>query len=309
MVKQRKYTDIVKTWVLETRPQFLLLVPVCVFTGVAVSLYERYPFNALYFILAFIGALFAHISVNVLNDYFDYKSGIDLKTQRTPFSGGSGILPAALLEPWKVCLLGMGSLAIAVIIGIYFVVLYTWAVLPLGLLGVALILLYTPYLTKVPGLTELIGPGLGFGLMVLGIYFTQTGDYSLASVAVTLVAGLLIANLLLLNEFPDVEADRSAGRKHIPIILGRGKAAKVYCSIVLLAYAVIIGAVIAKVLPLLALFGLATLPLGLKAMRGVLKYHSDTANLIPLMGVNVSIVLLTPLLMSAGIIIWAFTLS
>lgn len=296
-----------KTWILETRPQFLLLVPVCVFAGVAVSLYEGYSFNPLYFVLAFFGALFAHISVNVLNDYFDYKSGIDFKTQRTPFSGGSGMLPGALLGPRKVLLLGIGSLAVTVFIGIYFIFIYEWTILPIGLLGVVLILLYTPYLTKLPGITELIGPGLGFGLMVLGTYFTQTGAYSAAAAAVTLVAGLLIANLLLLNEFPDVEADRSAGRKHIPIVFSKGKAARIYCLIVVLTYAVIIGAVIANVLPLLALLGLATLPLGIKAMKGVLRSHSDIGNLVPAMGMNVQVVLLTPLLMSTGILIWAFT--
>ena len=299
----------VKTWVLETRPQFLLLTPVCVFSGVAVSLYEDYSFNPLYFVLAFLGALFAHISVNVLNDYFDYKSGIDLKTQRTPFSGGSGILPSAMLGARNVGLLGIGSLAVTILIGIYFLFIYGWTILPIGLLGVALVLLYTPYLTKLPGITELVGPGLGFGLMVLGTYVTQTGAYSVMAAVTAVIVGLFVANLLLLNEFPDVEADRSAGRRHIPIILSRGKAAWIYCSIMAIAYALLIGAVTAKVLPLLALLGLATLPLGIKAIRGALKSHSDTGNLIPAMGMNVQVVLLTPLLMSAGILIRAFTLG
>jgi len=304
-----KFMATAKTWILETRPQFLLLVPVCVFAGVAASLYMGYSLNPLYFVLAFFGALFAHISVNVLNDYFDYRSGIDLKTQRTPFSGGSGMLPGALLGPKKVLLLGIGSLAVTVLIGIYFIFIYEWTILPIGLLGVALVLLYTPYITKLPGITELVGPGLGFGLIVLGTYFTQTGAYSVMAVVTTVIVGLFVANLLLLNEFPDVEADRSAGRRHIPIILSKRKAAWIYCSIMAIAYTLLIAVVIAEVLPLLALLGLATLPLGIKAIRGALKFHSDTGNLIPAMGMNVQIVLITPLLMSAGVLIWAFTLG
>ena len=292
-----------KTWILELRPQFLLLVPVCVFCGVAVSLYEGYPFNAVYFVLAFFGALFAHISVNVLNDYFDYKSGIDLKTHRTPFSGGSGILPTGMLRPRNVLFLGLGSLAVTIIIGIYFIYIM-WVILPVGLLGVLLVLLYTPYLTRLPGITELVGPGLGFGLMVLGTYVVQTEVYSAAAIAVALVSGLL-----LLNEFPDVEADRFAGRKHLPIIMNKGRAAGIYCLILVLVYAVIAGAVIADVLPILALLGLATLPLGIKAIKGVLRSHSDRDNLITVMGMNVQVVLLTPLLMSTGILIWAFTFN
>lgn len=295
----------VKTWLLQIRANFLLLTPICVFTGVSASFHEVHSINILYLVLAFIGALLAHISVNVLNEYFDYKSGIDLRARRTPFSGGSGILPSALLEPRKVYLLGVGSLVLVALIGIYFIFVYGWAILPIGLCGVTLIYLYTPYVTKLPGMTELLGPGLGFGLMVLGTYFTQTGGYSTIAIVVALVSGLLIANLLLLNEFPDVEADRSGGRKHLPIILGRQKAAKIYCLIMVLVYALIIGAVIAKTLPPVALVGLATLPLGIKAVKGVLKYHSDIDSLIPYMGVNIAVVLLTPLLMSIGIIIWA----
>jgi 1,4-dihydroxy-2-naphthoate octaprenyltransferase len=296
-----------KIWFLETRPSFLLLVPVCVFTGVAASLYDGYPFRPLYFALAFIGALFAHISVNVLNEYSDHRTGIDFRTQRTPFSGGSGLLPAGLLKPGQALMLGLGSLAITVAIGIYFAFIYTWAILPLGIVGVLIILLYTPYLTKLPGITEIVGPGLGFGLMVLGSYVTQSGDYHVSSVLVSLVAGLLIANLLLINEFPDVEADRPAGRKHLPIILGRAKAAWIYCAIAVMAYAVIVVGVAIESLPLWALLGLATLPLGVKAMAGTLRHHSDIPRLMPSLGMNVMSVLLTPTLMSVGIIIATYT--
>ena len=295
-----------KIWFLETRPQFLLLTPVCVFAGIAASLYDGNPFNVLHFLLAFVGALFAHISVNVLNDYFDYKSGVDLRTSRTPFSGGSGILPAGMLKPMEVYWMGVGSLAIVIAIGIYFLITYGWAMLPLGLGGVLLIYFYTPYITKLSGATELIGPGLGFGLMVLGTYFTQTGNYSIAAVVVTLVAGMLIANLLLLNEFPDVEADRIAGRRHLPIVLSREKAAKVYCCVLIVAYVLILVALILQILPLWALLGLGTLPLGIKAMRGAMKYHNEMGSLVPYMGINIFVVLLTPLLMSCGIMIGTY---
>ena len=295
-----------KIWLLETRPQFLLLDPVCVFTGVAASFYELHSINVLHLVLAFFGVLLSHIGVNVLNDYFDYKSGIDLRVKRTAFSGGSGILPSGLLEPRKVFLLGMVSLCLVIPIGIYFITVYKWAILPIGLYGVAVVYLYTPYITKLPGLTEILGPGLGCGLWVLGPYFTQTGGYSAMAVVVTAVAGLLIADLLLLNEFPDVEADRSAGRRHMPIVLGPEKAAKVYCLVLASAYALILAGAVAEILPLLALLGLGTLPLGIKAMKGALRYHSDIGALVPYLGTNVFVVLLTPLLMSIGILIWGF---
>ncbi len=293
-----------KIWMAETRPQFLLLTPVCVFVGIVVSLYDGNSLNVLYLALAFVGALCAHIAVNVLNDYFDYKSGIDFKTARTPFSGGSGILPAALLKPRNVLLMGLGSLGVVIIVGIYFITIYGLAMLPIGLTGVVLVFLYTPFLTKVPGTSEIAAGG--FALIVLGTYFTQAGTYSAAAVVSTLVAWLLIANLLLLNEVPDTEADRVGGRKHLSIILGTSVAAKVYCAIVVLAYAVIIGAVIVNVLPLLALLGLLTLPFGIKAMQGAIKNHSNIEALVPSLGMNIIVVLVTPLLMSIGIMVWTF---
>ncbi|HID61917.1 MAG TPA: prenyltransferase, partial [Anaerolineae bacterium] len=95
-----------KTWFLELRPQFLLLAVVLVPIGTAVAWHQG-SFNPAYFVLAWVGTVLAHISVNVLNDYFDHKSRLDFHTQRTPFSGGSGILTAGLLEPTKVYILGV----------------------------------------------------------------------------------------------------------------------------------------------------------------------------------------------------------
>lgn len=292
-----------KPYIMLARPNFLLLVPVCVLAGAAVAAYEGFSVNILYLVLAFIGALFAHVSVNVLNNYFDYKSGIDFKTARTPFSGGSDVLTSYKLDAKKAFLFGLSALVIVILIGIYFIFVYRWSILPIGIAGVLIIYLYTPYLTKLPFLTEIVGPGIGFGLMVLGTYFTQTGNYSSAAIVVSVIGGLLIANLLLLNEFPDVEADKTNSRKHLPIILGRKNAAIIYTAIAISTYIIIVVTVATGILPVFALLGLLTLPLGLKAIIGALKYHSTIEKLIPYMGTNVFVVLLTPIFVAIGIII------
>ena len=205
-----------KNYLLLTRPNFLLVVPVCVLAGVAASYSVTGTINVLHLVLASIGALMAHMSVNILNIYFDYKSGIDFKTERTSFSGGSPVLVSGLLDAKKALIFGLVTMAAVFGIGIYFIVQYGATVLPIGLGGLVIIYAYTPYITKIPVLTEIIGPGLGFGLMTLGTYFTQTGGYGAAGIVASIIVGLLVANLLLLNEFPDVEADRTAGRKHLP---------------------------------------------------------------------------------------------
>ena len=289
-----------KIWFLETRPQFLLLSVVLAFLGTCIAWYDGF-FHLGYALLAFVGLLLAHISVNVLNDYFDYRSGIDLATQRTPFSGGSGILPAALLKPRQVYWLGLSSFLLAIPIGVYFVLARGWLLLPLLLIAAICVLLYTPAILKLRWPEW--APGLGLGaLPILGVYFVQTSVYTLPVLIASIPSGILVHNLLLLNEFPDVEADRKAGRKTLPITMGKEKASIVYSALTIIVYLWIVGGVVAGQMPTFSLIALLTLPFAIKAIRGALK-HQEMGRLVPAMANNVLVVLLTQLLLGIGYIL------
>ena len=289
-----------KVWFLETRPQFLFLSVVLAFLGTTIAWYDG-DFHLGYALLAFLGLLLCHISVNVLNDYFDYKSGIDLEAKRTPFSGGSGILPAALLKPRQVLWFGLVSLLLAVPIGVYFVLARGWALLPLLVVAALCTILYTPVLTRL-GWPEW-APGAGMGaLPVLGVYFVQTADYTLPAVIAIIPSGILVHNLLLLNEFPDVEADKKAGRKTLPIVIGKSKAWIVYSILTLVVYVWITGWVLAGKMPEFSLIALLTLPLAIKAIQGARK-HDEMSQLVPAMSNNVLVVLLTQFLLGIGYIL------
>jgi 1,4-dihydroxy-2-naphthoate octaprenyltransferase len=289
-----------KIWFLETRPQFLLLSVVLAFLGTSIAWHDG-AFHLGHAILAFIGLLLCHISVNVLNDYYDYKSGIDLKTRRTPFSGGSGFLPAASLNPRHVLWFGLACFLLAVPIGIYFVLVSGWLLLPLLIIASICILLYTPLLTK-RGWPEW-SPGIGLGaLPILGAYFVQTGEYTLPAVVAAIPSGILVHNLLLLNEFPDAEADKTAGRKTLPITMGLRGASIVYSTLTGLVYLWIIVWVAAGLMPVFCLIALATLPFAVRAIRGALRYQ-DESKLMPAMASNVLVVLLTQLLLGIGYIL------
>ena len=293
----------VKTWLMQIRAPFLLVTLISVLVGVSVAVYQSYPINALYLGLAFVGALLSHIGVNVLNEYFDYKSGVDFKTMKTPFSGGSGVLPAGLLNPRNVYIVGIGCIAGIIAIGSYFIYAQGPLIIPLGVVGVITIYFYTTYITRSPLLCA-IAPGLGFGpLMVMGTYFVLTGTYSLAAGLASLVPGFLVSNLLLLNQFPDVEADASVSRRHLPITVGREKSSLIYSMLVLAAYLALIISVEVDKLPDLALLGLVTLPLGLLVVIGVRKYHDQIERLIPVMARNVMLTLFFPMLMAIGIMV------
>jgi len=289
-----------KIWFLETRPQFLLLSVVLAFLGTSIAWYDG-AFHLGYALLAFVGLLLAHISVNVLNDYFDYRSGIDLETKRTPFSGGSGILPAALLKPRQVFWLGLGAFLLAIPIGIYFVIARGWLLLPLLLIAAICVLLYTPFMLKMRWPEWAPGVGLGT-LPVLGAYFVQTGEYTLPALIAAIPSGILVHNLLLLNEFPETEADKKAGRKTLPITMGKAKASIVYSVLTVIVYLWIIGGVVAGRMPPFSLIALLTLPLAIKAIQGARK-HQEITRLMPAMGNNVLVVLLTQLLLGIGYIL------
>ena len=289
-----------KVWFLETRPQFLLLSVVLAFLGASIAWYDD-AFHLGHALLAFLGLLLAHISVNVLNDYFDYRSGVDLATKRTPFSGGSGILPSELLKPRQVLWFGLVSFLLILPIAIYFIIVSGWLLLPLLIIGAISILIYTPLLLKM-GWPEWV-PGVGLGtLPVLGAYFIQTGDYTLPVVIASIPSGILVHNLLLLNEIPDTEADSKGGRRTLPIAAGKRKASIVYSVLTGTVYLWIIGGVVAGQMPVFSLIALLTLPFAIKAIQGALQYQ-EMSRLVPAMANNVMVVLLTQLLLGIGYIL------
>ena len=219
------------------RAPFLTLPPVIVLLGLGTALWETGGHvNWGYFLLALIGALAAHISVNALNEYVDFKTGLDELTQRTPFSGGSGTLQAQPHLAKQALYLGLVSALVVILIGVFFWLKWGWGILPLGILGLVVIVAYTPWLTHSP-LACLIAPGLGFGLlMVMGTHYVLTGHYSATAFWASLIPFFLVSDLLLLNQFPDVEADKQVGRRHYPMVIGREKSAQLYGLQLLLAY-------------------------------------------------------------------------
>lgn len=298
--RNRKNAFSLKAWFLEARPQFLLLPVVLILSGTAVAWYDG-QLNIVYALLALVGLLLCHASVNILNDYVDYKSGVDLRTIRTPFSGGSGILPAKKLTPKQVLWYGMVCLILAVPIGIFFTVVQGWQLLPLLIVAALCIVLYTPIILKTH--FPEWSPGLGLGLLpVLGAYFAQTGHYTFSALAAAVPPGFLVLNLLLLNEFPDAEADTVASRRTLPITAGKRKAAMAYTIFMILTYIWIIAMVIVGQMPKIALLALLTFPFAYKAMKGSFSYN-DLGKLVPALGNNVLTVLGIPLLMGIGYIL------
>ena len=285
------------------RVPFLVLTPACVLLGVGTAVWTSGHVNGLQVALLLVAAVCAHISVNAFNEYFDFQSGLDLKTRRTPFSGGSGSLPArpemarlALVTAWV-------AFAVTALTGLYFVFLRGPAILPLGLLGLFLLYAYTPWLTRNPILC-LVAPGLGFGpLMVMSVHYALTGHYSWTAFVASLVPFFLVSDLLLLNQFPDVEADQSIGRRHFPILIGRKASSLIYSAFLLAAFLSIgLGAAFG-LLPAVCLIGLLGATIAIPAGINAFRYSDDIGRLSPSLGLNVLLNLATPVLVGIGLFI------
>ena len=281
------------------RLPFLLLAPVCVFLAAGLASYNTGEINWGLLGLITFCAVSAHIAVNALNEYQDFHSGLDLQTERTPFSGGSGTLPENPHLAPLALKISIVAIVLTVMSGLLLIYLQGTELLLPGLSGLVLILLYTKVINRYP-LLCLLSPGLGFGiLMVGGSYFALTGSYTKEVFLVSLIPFFLVNNLLLLNQFPDVAADRWAGRRHLLTQHGFKAGSLVYLLFLLLAALVLMATVYLGILPLYSLSGLLLIAIGVPVYRAASDNSSHITKLIPYMGANVGMVLLMPLLLGA----------
>jgi 1,4-dihydroxy-2-naphthoate octaprenyltransferase len=274
------------------RIPFLILTPACVLLGISTAIWQNGRVNVWHTILILIGAIAAHISVNAFNEYFDFKSGLDALTQRTPFSGGSGALLANPELEKPTFALAWITFAITASVGIYFAYTWGWQILPLGFVGLFLLYAYTPWLSRNPFLC-LVAPGLGFGiLMVVGTHFALTGKFSMASFIASLIPFFLVNNLLLLNQFPDLDADGTIGRKHFPLLIDG--------IFLALAYTMIVLGVVFDYMPISTLLGTLTLVIAVPAAIGAYRHADNIQKLTSMLGMNVLLNIFTPILIAIG---------
>lgn len=285
-------------WLGVARAPFLVLPVTLVVNGAAAGAWDG-PWNLGRTVLALFGLVALHVAVNVFNEVSDHRTGIDQRTRRTPFSGGSGTLQAGAMAPRAALAFGIVCFAAGSAIGLYLVWRTGWPLLAIGLAGAILIVAYTDWLTKV-GLGE-IAAGLGLGaLPVLGTAFVQDGRFGPAAFAAAVPSLWMTFNLLLLNEFPDEEADRAGGRRHLVIALGRAAAARVWAAAALLTPVSIAAGVACGALPWPALAGMLPTALLVPGFRWAFRTPADPVP-VPALAANVIWNLATNVCLGLGI--------
>ena len=245
-------------WLRAIRIKFLLASVISVSLGLSLAWYAGSSIDIFHALLTFAGVISLHASVDLLNDYWDFKRGIDTKTKRTKMSGGTGVLPEGLLKPKSVYLAGIGFLILGAIIGIYFVMIFG---ITIGLiLGFAILSVYF-YSTKIVnwGLAEVFVTIKGT-LIVIGTFFIQSQGIDDFSIFAGIVVGLLSSLVLFVTSIPDHDIDKEKGRRTLIIIFGKSNSVKIFSIFPILIYGVIIFGVMTGLFPVYSLIVLLAKP-------------------------------------------------
>ena len=291
----------IRTWLRAIRLRFLLASVIAVSNGIALAFWKNKQIDLSDAILTFVGVICLHASIDLLNDYWDYKRGIDTATRRTKFSGGTGVLPENLLKPGNVYSVGLIFLLIGTLIGMYFVVIR--GIMIALLLGFAILSVYF-YSTSIVNL----GLGEAFvaikgTLIVVGSYYVQTSSIGVGVVYVGIIMGILSASVLFVNSFPDYQADRSRGRRTLVILLGRQRAVKIFPWMILCTYVLIIAGIFLGYLKIYSLASLLSAPFAVSAIKRISKSYQDVEKLVPVMGATVAYSRVTGVVLAASLFI------
>jgi 1,4-dihydroxy-2-naphthoate octaprenyltransferase len=288
-------------WLRVIRIRFLLSSVIAVSAGLGISWWHVGQIDILYAIMTMGGVVSLHASVDLLNDYWDFKRGIDTQTQRTKMSGGTGVLPEGLLQPNQVYRAGIAFLIIGTIIGSYFVIIDG---IVIGMiLAFAVVSIYF-YSTKIvdSGLAEIFVAIKGT-MIVLGTYFIQTLEINLTTIMGGIFIGALSSLVLFITAFPDFEADKAKGRKTLVISVGKQKATIVFWIFPIVVYSILISGIFYEIFPIYCIISLATFPLIIKSGLLLKQNFDDVNKLIPAMSYTITFSRITGALFVIGFLL------
>jgi 1,4-dihydroxy-2-naphthoate octaprenyltransferase len=281
------------------RIRFLLASIIAVINGLSVAFWKNGIFNLSYAILIFAGVICLHASVDLLNDYWDYKRGTDVITRRTKFSGGTGVLPEKLLRPKTVYKAGVIFMILGALAGTYFVVIrgITIAII----LGFALVTIYLYSINIVnAGLGEIFVAIKGI-MIVLGTFYIQTGVIDSSAIFIGVIIGILSASVLFVNSFPDYDADRYTGRRSLLTIIGKQNGSRLFPVPVLIPYILILAGIFLGYTKIVSLACLVSIPYAIKAIKDIDKYE-DLTQFVSVMAATVMYARITGFMLAISLL-------
>ncbi len=293
-----------------SRPIFFTTTLIPLLLGIIIGWDESGSFNWLYIVLAAVSLSLLHAGTNLIDDYYDYKSGAaSAMEETTPFSGGSRVLPDNLIEPKKILYAALIDFFLGSLVGLYLNNLLKGnIVLIFGLLGVFGGFFYTadPIKLGYRGFGELT-VGLTHGpLVVLGGYYLQTQKLSWPAFWASLPVGILVILILMINEFPSAKAYKTVNRRNLVVIWGKERCLKLYMFLLFLTYLLIVSGVVFKIMPRYTLIALLTLPLALRLGKTMKMNYDKIHELVPAKKTCIGLHLIIDLLLTGGYVLNKF---
>jgi 1,4-dihydroxy-2-naphthoate octaprenyltransferase len=262
--------NIYRNWFLASRPWSFSMTAISVSVGSTLGAIHG-SFSGSYYVVALVASVLLHAATNLINDYYDVKSGVDTievaTAQYRPHPLVEGKLPAEQIK-WAAYALYLLSISI----GLYLAATRGWILLWIGLIGALASLTYTapPLKYKYSALGE-ISVFLMWGpLMVSGAYYVQRQAFSMNALWISIPFGALVALVLLANNIRDIQHDRDKGILTLAILLGQEKGLKLYRWLIILAYLAVLLMSVFGPLYVWSLIVLLSLPLALRLLRQML---------------------------------------
>jgi len=296
-------------WLRGMRAPFFSASVIPVLVGGAAGYYASELFHWGYFLVTLLGMVALHAAANMINDYFDYKSGCDPNNPaRTIFNGGSNVIADGLMTERAMRIGFVVAYAIGIACGLFLTFAIGpqgWVVLLLGVVGVAISYAYTAprLLLAGRGVGE-FGIALCFGLLsVQGAAFVQAGFFTWTAFFSSLPVMGLITAIIWINQYPDVPADHAVGKDNLVVRLGLARARWGYYALLAITYLAIPIGIAVGALPWWSLLGLGGLPLALQAARILHTHYQEPRALFPAQGLTIQAHMATGVLLALGLLL------
>jgi 1,4-dihydroxy-2-naphthoate octaprenyltransferase len=238
-----------------------------------------------YFLLVMLGLILNHMALNMTDDYYDFRHLVDVFATdgKNPYTGGSGLLSAGLIQPQEMRRVFTTFYLIAICIGVFLGIQRGAFILLLLGIGFLCAFFYTapPIKFGYRGLGEIaqlfcFGPGIG-----IGAYYVQTQRISWEAFWATLPFGIMLFSMITINEIPDYLEDRRAGKLNLVARFGTEKGVWLFILSLCAAYGAILTGVILKRIPLPGLISLLTLPIAWKTVSILRTHYRDPLKMMP----------------------------
>ena len=255
-----------RAWVLAARPATLPAAIVPVLVGAAGAVADGASFKPVVFALTLFCSMLIQIGTNFANDYSDFVKGADNESRLGPLRvTASGLMTQDQVRRGIVVALGA-----AVVVGAYLAWIGGWAIVAIGIFSVISGLAYTggPYPLGYHGLGDVF-VFIFFGVVaVTGTAFLQAGEWSVFVLLLSIPIGLLVTNILVVNNLRDMPTDIVAGKRTLATRIGERATRYQYALFCVASYGVVIAMAATK--GLWILLPLLSAPLALVVTRRVM---------------------------------------